>query len=320
MNQKYITTKENLKKTLDKYGVAIIENVLDEAEIDAMRVGMWDYLEHITQKFSKPISRDDKDSWKEYSKLYPKHSMLLQNWGIGHAQFIWDLRQNEKIVDIFANLWNCENKDLLVSFDGASFHFPPEITHKGWYRGNLWYHTDQSYTRNGFECVQSWVTAYDVNEDDATLAFIEGSHKYHADFAKSYDITDKSDWYKHTEDELEFYLQDKGCKEGRITCKAGSMAFWDSRTIHCGTEPVKTRHNSNTRNVAYICMMPRQTSTNALIKKKQKAFTDLRTTNHWANKPKLFPKIPRTYGGPVPDVADIEEPLLSKLGLKLAGF
>jgi ectoine hydroxylase-related dioxygenase (phytanoyl-CoA dioxygenase family) len=320
MNQKYITTKNNLRNTIDKYGVAIIENVLDNTEIDAMRTGMWDYLEHITQNFNKHIKRDDKDSWKEYSKLYPKHSMLLQNWGIGHAQFIWDLRQNEKVIDIFANLWNCENKDLLVSFDGASFHFPPEITKKGWYRGNLWYHTDQSYTRNGFECVQSWVTAYDVNKDDATLAFLESSHKYHSDFAKKYDIKDKSDWYKHTDKELEFYFNDKNCIEGRITCKAGSMVFWDSRTIHCGTEPVKTRDNKNTRNVAYICMMPRQLSTNALIRKKQKAFEDLRTTNHWANKPKLFPKLPRTYGGPIPNVVDIEAPLLTNEGLKLAGF
>jgi ectoine hydroxylase-related dioxygenase (phytanoyl-CoA dioxygenase family) len=320
MNQKYITTKENLRKTIDKYGVAIIENVLNDDEITAMRSGMWEYLEHITQKFEKPMTRNDQNSWKEYTKLYPKHSMLLQQWGIGHAQFIWDLRQNEKIVDIFSTLWNTPSKDLLVSFDGASFHFPPEITHKGWYRGNLWYHTDQSYTRNGFECLQSWVTAYDVNEDDATLAFIESSNQYHGDFAKKYNIENKTDWYKLSDKEIKYYLEDIGCKEGRITCKAGSMAFWDSRTIHCGTEPIKTRDNENMRNVAYICMMPRQTSTNALIHKKQKAFNELRTTNHWANKPKLFPKIPQTYGGLIPNVVDIEEPLLTELGLKLAGF
>ena len=320
MSEKYITTKENLKNTIEPYGVAIIENVLNEDEIKDMNAGMWDYLEHITQKFDKPINRNNKESWREYTKLYPKHSMLLQNWGIGHAQFIWDIRQNNNVIDIFANLWKCKNEDLLVSFDGASFHLPPEITNRGWYRGNMWYHTDQSYTRNNFECIQSWITGYDVNENDATLAFLEYSNKYHKEFSEQYDIKDKSDWYKHTKDELKFYLDEKDCTEKKITCKAGSMVFWDSRTIHCGTEPIKTREGDNIRNAVYICMMPRQLSTNALIRKKQKAFTELRTTNHWANKPKLFPKNPRTYGGPIPDVVEIDKPQLNEIGYKLAGF
>ena len=174
--KKYITTPENIRTTINQYGVAIIPNVLNDDETKNMQVGMWDYLEHITQKFDTPITQDNKESWREYSKLFPKHSMLLQQWGIGHAQFIWDLRQNEKIVDIFSKIWKCPHEDLLVSFDGASFHFPPEVTNKGWYRNNMWYHTDQSYTRNDFECIQSWVTAYDVKKNDATLAFLENSN------------------------------------------------------------------------------------------------------------------------------------------------
>lgn len=317
--KKYITTPENIRTTINQYGVAIIPNVLNDDETKNMQVGMWDYLEHITQKFDTPITQDNKESWREYSKLFPKHSMLLQQWGIGHAQFIWDLRQNEKIVDIFSKIWKCPHEDLLVSFDGASFHFPPEVTNKGWYRNNMWYHTDQSYTRNDFECIQSWVTAYDVKKNDATLAFLENSNKYHQDFAKEYDIKDKSDWYKLTEEELQFYY-DLGCEEKKITCKAGDLVCWDSRTIHCGTEPTKQRENQDFRNVAYICMMPRQKSTAALIKKKQKALLDKRTTNHWANKPKLFPVNPRTYGQPLPTVVDIPDPVLTKLGKKLAGF
>jgi hypothetical protein len=47
--------------------------------------------------------------------------MLLQQWGVGHAQALWDLRQNPKIIDIFSKLWGVPAKELLVSFDGASF-------------------------------------------------------------------------------------------------------------------------------------------------------------------------------------------------------
>ena len=27
----------------------------------------------------------------------PLHSMLLKNWEVGQSQFMWDIRQNEKI-------------------------------------------------------------------------------------------------------------------------------------------------------------------------------------------------------------------------------
>merc|ERR1711871_26957 len=165
---------------------------------------------------------------------------------MGH-QFVWNIRQNPKVVDIFSKIWSTKPEDLLTSFDGASFHFPPEETNRGWYR-QTWYHTDQSYFRPDFECIQSWVTAYNVGEGDATLAFMEGSNKYHKEFNKYFSEINiefankgnKSDWYKHSRVEQKFY-EDKGCEEKRIRCKAGDMVFWDSGTIHCGTEAVRMR-------------------------------------------------------------------------------
>ena len=43
-------------------------------------------------------------------------------------------------------------------------------------------------------------------------------------------------------------------------------------------------------------------------------------TTHWPNKVSLFPKMPRTYGNPVPTVTDLPKPILTDLGKKLAGF
>lgn len=261
--EKYITTKEKLKETLSEFGVAIIPNVINEQEIENMKKGMWEYLEHITKKFPTPISRNQPESWKELYKLYPIHSMLLQHWGIGHAQFLWDLRQNEKILDIWSHLWNVKKENLLVSFDGASIHMPPETTGRGWFKEKKWLHSDQSFLRNDFECVQSWVTAYDVNEGDATLTFLESSHKYHNDFREKfhsiYPTTNekenkklKDDWYLLSVKEVKFYTQ-KGCVEKCIKCPAGSMVFWDSRTIHAGKEALQSREKPNFRCVGYIC-------------------------------------------------------------------
>jgi hypothetical protein len=315
---KYNTTPDNILNTLNKYGVAIIPSLLNEIEINNMNNGMWDYLEYITSNFDSPINRNNKATWKSFYSLYPMHSMLIQHWSIGHAQHVWDLRQNPKVVDIFAKIWDCNREDLLTSFDASSFHFPPEDTNRGYYR-NPWLHCDQSFTRNNFECAQSWITGYDVHEDDATLLFLEKSNLYHEDFKNHFNIDKKDDWYQLKEEEIKFY-KDKGCTEKRISCPAGSMVLWDSRTIHCGSEPIKGRQHKTFRNVSYICMMPRDKATKANIDKKIKAFDNLRTTTHWANRTKLFSKMPRTYGGPIPNVKQINPPVLTELGKKLAGY
>jgi hypothetical protein len=246
--------------------------------------------------------------------------MLIQNWGIGHAQHIWDIRQNPKIVEIFAKLWKCNKDDLLVSFDATSFHIPPETTKLGWYKGNDWFHCDQSFTNNKFKCVQGWVTGYDINEGDATLTILESSNEYHKYFQDRFNTDVKDDWYKLNEIEKQFYIEENNCLPKRIKCPNGSLVLWDSRTIHCGSEALKTRKVPNFRNIVYVCYEPRTKCTEKNLIKKQKAFEELRMTTHWLCKVKLFPINPRTYGGPIYKVNRLPRPVLNKLGMKLAGF
>jgi hypothetical protein len=127
---KYNCDINNVKETLDEFGVAIIPNILTEKECEESIDGMWNYLEHITSESEHKIKRDDEKTWRNLSKLYPLHSMLIQHWQIGHSQFIWNIRQNPKIVDIFVHIFDVEKDELLVSFDGASIHMPSEITNR----------------------------------------------------------------------------------------------------------------------------------------------------------------------------------------------
>jgi len=318
--ERYLASPKDVKIILDTYGVAIIPSILNDEECCNMNNGIWDTLQHLTLNWESPIIRDNVDSWRQIKYLYPKHSMLIQNWSIGHAQYIWDIRQNPKVVDIFAKIWNCEKEDLLVSFDGTSFHMPPEYTKLGWYKGNDWFHSDQSYLDSKFKCIQGWITGYDINEGDATLSILESSNDYHKDFQKTFNINNKEDWYKLNHDELDFYVKKKECIPKRIKCPKGSLVLWDSRTIHCGSEALKTRSTPNFRNVVYLCYEPRERCSHKCLIKKQKAFKEMRMTSHWPCKVKLFAKNPRTYGGPIYPVNDINRPILSKLGERLAGF
>ena len=51
---------------------------------------------NVTRTKSRYLN-DKKISW----------DMLIQQHSIGHSQFIWDVRQNEKIADVFAKIWKC---------------------------------------------------------------------------------------------------------------------------------------------------------------------------------------------------------------------
>lgn len=389
--EKYVTDQDHIKEMLEKYGVAIIPNILDKEECYAMYKGMWESMEHATNNFRVPLNKDhyfvwnnfvkgtgkdetkdeikdmkyemkdemkdemyeeiwndnniqiknmkikdskinitietktlpplkedDKASWSTFTHLYPLHNQLIQHHTLTHSQYYWNIRQNEKIVDVFAHLWGVKREELLVSFDGLSLCLPPETVKKGWH-GKDWLHVDQSYTNNKFDCVQSWVTAKDINKGDSTLTFLESSHLYHKKCAKKYKITDNTDWYKLNEKELKYY-EKKGCTQKSIMCPAGSLVLWDSRLVHAGQNPLKERKESNTRCIVYVCYTPRNRSTPANIKKRINAFETLRTTNHNPHKCKLFNQYPRTYNNPLPFITNVDPPVLNDLGKKLVGY
>ena len=65
------------------------------------------------------------------------------------------------------------------------------------------------------------LVCYGTNEGDATLTFLEKSHAKHKKFAKDFNITEKSDWYKLDDEEYKYYIEDLKCKRKNIICIAG---------------------------------------------------------------------------------------------------
>ncbi len=317
--EKYICSIESTKETLEKFGVAIVEKILVDEECTDIIDKMWSHFEHITQKWKTPINRNNTATYREIFKLFPTHGMLFQHFNIGHTQISWNIRQHPKIIEIFCNIWDCTSDELLVSFDGISFGVKPEDTNRGYDQKTPGFHTDQSYTIPDFKCIQSWVTALDVEEGDATLSIYEGSHKYHQEFAKTFNILNKDNWFKLAPEHKQFYLN-KGLEETRICCLKGSLVLWDSRTIHYGANPIRGRAHPKLRSIIYLCYMPREQISAKDLQKKRKAFNELRTTSHWTDRCTMFPKTPRTYGGVLPEITPIPSPILNSIGRRLAGF
>ena len=222
--EKYLTDKENIKTTILKYGIAICP-ILDNKECEEMINNKWNLLEYLTSNFEIPIDRNNKETYKQILELYPNHKMLLQHWKVGHSELAWNVRQNPKVKEVFSKIWDTD--DLIVSFDGASIY----ILDKPVRIQNSWFHVDQSYTRNNFECIQSWINAYDTNEGDATLVILENSHNFHKECRDEFNITDTKDWYKLTQENIAFY-ENNNCLVKSIKCPKGYGVFWDSRTVH----------------------------------------------------------------------------------------
>ena len=326
----YMVTSVNskdIRDMLDRYGVCIVPGVLTREDCATMEADAWSWLEHVTQDLEVPWRLNDSATWSSFFDLLPLHSMLLQHWGIGHSQWCWNVRMHRGVQKVFESIWNTPVSEMLTSFDGASLHLPHETTKRGFYRGATWLHTDQSYTRPDHECIQSWVTARDVRVGDATLAFIPGSHLLHSRFAARFGVTDKADWFKLDSDQQKWYLDETGCGGVEfINCPRGSMVLWDSRLIHSGSEPLRTRPRPNARVIAYVCFMPRsvlgrvKSKRDKVLAKRIKAFEELRMTTHNPAKVKLFGKLPRLYGKAAPAIRGSPPPVLDNVGRRLVGY
>jgi hypothetical protein len=90
---RYACTLAALRENLDQYGGAILQRVLNVAECDAVMAGMWQTLAHWTQHWDAPIARKKPLTWRSYQDLFPTRHMFMQPYGLGHDQFIWELRQ-----------------------------------------------------------------------------------------------------------------------------------------------------------------------------------------------------------------------------------
>ncbi len=257
---------------------------------------MWDWLESL----GTGLDRNDPSTWT--AEKWPQNSRgIISCYNIGHAPFLWKLRQNPRVLETFCKLWKVESpEDLLVSFDGCCIQKPSSRGTKNWL------HIDQ--TRPEYKgkrvCIQGHITMTDMGGDSnvSSLCVLEGSHKYHAEFIDwmkethpdEKQPTDNGNWFKIPQCGLDWYKNVKGCREILLPVSKGSLTLWDSRLVHCTSN--QGRPNSDFRYVCYLCYQPRQIDgvepSQKMLDRKVKAFREKRTTNHWPLKFKLNGKYP----------------------------
>ncbi len=306
MDQKKIL--ECLAK-LKEDGYCVVPSVLNDEECAAGIDGMWTWLESL----GTGINRKEENSWNE-KRWVPNTKGIVLQLPVGQEQFAWDIRQNPKIANVFATLWETKPEDMLTSFDRICIMVPPELN------GShspipAWPHTDQNPVKKGLRCVQGFVTLEEVGPNDGTLMVYKGSHKLHENYFKTHACRSKTDFVLLPKGET--WYQQKGCEIVRVTAPKGSVILWDSRTIHYNCAPKLPREIPRFRYVVYVCMTPRAWTTEDICIEKTKVFEAKRCTNHW-------PHEVSTFGYREDIVAQYNVSLslakLTPLGRRLAGY
>ena len=320
---------------LREKGVAVVTSVLGDDESIVFRHGIWELAEHLTSLFTRPMEpvlREAPWTWYNWHELSPTKGMLVQHYGVGHAQVLWDIRQHPQVAKVFADIYSImsgseiKTTDMITSFDAFSLLPEPEHTNRGWDNENVsGLHVDQGSTSSEFQYYQGLVNLEKVEIGGATFEVVPGSHKIHAELFSTFGLTIKKNWHILDTQQLQF-LKEQKLETVRILAGQGDMILWDSRTVHCGGRVVKGREICTTRVVSYVCMVPRSRASEKTLAKRIACIEvpegqELRTTTHVPDKPIMFGKRPRTYGKSMPDVATITtRPILTKLGRRLAGY
>ncbi|MBA3238814.1 MAG: phytanoyl-CoA dioxygenase family protein [Parachlamydiaceae bacterium] len=290
-------------KDLEELGYCVIPQVLSTLETKLLYQRVW----HEFIEKSWPNCRmDNRSNWKE---AFPMHNLFGTFAGpAGQTQVMWDLRQDPRIVDVFAQIWNTNY--LIVSMDGLSIMCPPEIREGSF---KPWPHVDQAILRrqDGVAhnntppidfvsesllktkpyTIQGQFLLEDSFDGDGGFYCIPKSHLQFNNFAPQLEAIDEVD---------EMYLQDffaQSTDESgstycmkHITAPRGSLILWDSRTVHWNQHPSKDRpfsNNPKVRMVGYLCYVPKARLTNEGKALRIEAFETGVSTGHNPSYPEL---------------------------------
>ena len=336
----YLATPDTARQCLQTFGFAIIPGVFSAVDCEVMRTGTFKTLEYLTQCFpddggpkgERRIRHGNLLSHDGLKFLSPSHHMLLAHYGIGQARHMWFARMHPGVLNVYSKLYRESPRDLVTSFDGCSVYLPKqsELWPSG--RGGrmadktmrLWMHTDQNFYERSepMPIYQSWITSEDVKDGDGTLVVFPKSHKLHSAFGNEFMKTVSRNYYKYDKPEEEdFWTKTHGMVPTGITCPAGSMVLWDSRTFHCGIPPKKGRESL--RNVAYVCMVPRSWCSPDVLQKRIELFERGATTAHSPHIPTANGPV-NNWGGeplthlPIPSIPRPTD--LPSIGRRLVGY
>ena len=152
----YARAADEVPGILAEHGVCILPGVLSPEECEHVNEGAARFFSRVTNHLPVPFDIADPSTYSTPLELAPHHGGLFQHHGIAHADYVYSVRQNPSVVKPFAHIWSVNPRELLSSFDGATYHTGATL-----YNGHKKLHLDQGFgkAKGQFVCVQAFVTA-----------------------------------------------------------------------------------------------------------------------------------------------------------------
>lgn len=245
-------------------GFAVNPKVISESKAAQYQKAAFEWL----KSFENPaLDLSDPQSWTQANLPFVSSINTFNHYGVVHERFMWDIRQEQSIIDVFAHFWQTE--ELLVSFDALNITLPRRPGHN---QRAPWPHVDQSPFRTGRQCIQGIVSLSESGPDDGGLIVYPRTHNAIQDFFQAH--TDKTQWdtkdfYKFGTEQISWF-ESRGFQAQKIVAGPGDLIIWDSRLIHWGAEP---NASSNTiRTATYVSYAPAALASAAVLEKKKEAF------------------------------------------------
>ena len=251
------TEPEVWKKHLDEEGYAVISSILTDDEyeesIDLFKKD-WKFV-------SPKFDFEDTKTWgiENTPMMYSKGMVVFS--GFGQSDFMWSLRTNPIIKDIFKKIHDTE--ELVTSLDGFSVYLSNKQKSKSWL------HIDQN-PKNPMYCIQGQYNFLPVTEEDAGFIVVPKSH---LEFTP--DIKHNKSWILCPGDE---HLEK--CK--KLLIPKNCFTLWNSRLVHANEGMTKKTVELN-RLTAYISYLPKSIQTKENLEKRIQAYKNSDTTSHWSN-------------------------------------
>ena len=288
-----VDASDSWKRHLAEYGYVVLHNVLDNISRNHSIELFWKDWNTISPHFN----RYNPSTWSiDTAPMMFAKGMALFN-GFGQSDFMWSLRTQDPIKEIFSKVHGVAKEDLVTSFDGFGCFFSRNQ------RPGNWLHIDQNPNNLAYS-VQGAYNFFPVHEDSAGFIVVPRTHRMGCPR-----VSHLKDWIPITDPTFP--------EPVKLLIPENCFTLWNSRTVHANTGlTYKDNPDELDRLTAYITMEPRTVS-NALVANRMHVYLNGDACSHWPNKVEIkrypwgfgprfdargFHKLPKpiTFNAPIP--------------------
>lgn len=293
------------REALRHRGMAVLEGVLPQVELQATLEDIWSWLEGVGS--GGAVSRSDSSTWTMGDGRWPKDNMstgIVCVRGAGQSAGAWRVRGHAAVQAAFARFWDVEPCKLLTSMDGLILWRPwqqkPSGVLESWKTRGSWLHADQNvYRRPELQAIQGLltITAADPQQTGGFVC-VPGSHLPEAQ-QELCDLLGGPRLRKRGD----FLALPDGAALGTgalgVSLKPGDLLLWDARLLH-GSEPAPGLEDEGQeaaqptapellRVAVPVCMVPRSFAEDQeqLAEWRLKAVAEGITTKHWPHRQRV---------------------------------